>query len=122
MIKFSSKYLRVKFIFAGLFAIGLVTGGATLTTATLENRLQAIGLSADTASCMATDLNESLSQDDVIDLTRYTFNIATSSSTLGVIRELLKIDNPRAVSAVGKAGVSCVSSGLPKGLIPGLSK
>ncbi len=122
MIKFSSKYLRVKFIFAGLFAIGLVTGCATLTTATLENRLQAIGLSADTASCMATDLNESLSQDDVIDLTRYTFNIATSSSTLGVIRELLKIDNPRAVSAVGKAGVSCVSSGLPKGLIPGLSK
>lgn len=92
---------------------------ATLAEATLENRLSAIGLSADTATCMATDLNDNLSQEDVIDLTRYTFNIARTDSTVGIIRELMNIDNPRAVKAVGSAGLSCVQSGLLKSIIPG---
>ena len=105
---------------AGWVMTSLVTGCATIAGATLENRLQAIGLPANTATCMATDLNENLSSDDVIDLTRYTFSVASADSAVGIIRELLKIDNPRAVTAVGQASLSCVSSGLTKGLIPGL--
>jgi len=83
---------------------------ATVATASLENRLQAIGLNAETAGCMATDLNDRLSQDDVIDLTRYTFNIARADNALGVIEALRGIDNPRAVQAVGQSGFKCVTN------------
>ncbi len=85
---------------------------ATLATATLENRFQAIGLPAGTAECMATDLNENLSNDDVIELTRHTFSVATSDSPVAIVRALMEIENPRVVTQVGKAGVSCVTSGF----------
>lgn len=96
----------------GIFAALFLAGCASLATETLENRLQAIGVPAGTATCMATDLKGNLSTDDVIDLTRYTFTLSRVDSVAAAIDALLQIDNPRAVRAIGQAGFSCVTSGL----------
>ncbi|MEL6379494.1 MAG: hypothetical protein AAFR69_00085 [Pseudomonadota bacterium] len=57
---------------------------------------------------MATDLGESLSQDDLIDLTRYTYSLSQADSAVAIVRSLMEIENPRAVTAVGQAGFSCL--------------
>lgn len=91
-------------------AIALAPAGcATLARATLEDRLQAIGIPEKTALCMVDDLDRRLSDDDLQDLARYTLNIARQPSTFEAVRALLKIENPRAVAAVGKSAVSCVT-------------
>ncbi|MEO1150617.1 MAG: hypothetical protein AAFW83_06450 [Pseudomonadota bacterium] len=98
---------RVFLIGAGILSAWLV-GCATVATQTLENRLQTLGLPAGTATCMATDLGESLSQDDLIDLTRYTYSLSRADSAVAIVRSLMEIENPRAVTAVGQAGFSCL--------------
>lgn len=95
-----------------LAGIGLTSACATVATATLDNRLQALGLPEGTANCMASDLNENLSRDDLVDLTQYTFSLSRANSTAGIISALMGIDNPRAVTAVGQAGFSCVRDGF----------
>ncbi|MEL6790043.1 MAG: hypothetical protein AAGL18_06125 [Pseudomonadota bacterium] len=85
-----------------------VAGCATVATQTLENRLQTLGLPAGTATCMANDLGENLSQDDLIDLTRYTYSLTTANSAVEIVRSLMEIENPRAVTAVGQAGFTCL--------------
>ena len=96
--------------------IGLAVSAALLTTAcataaryTLEDRFRAIGIPADIADCMVTELDQRLSGEDLQDLARYTFSLSRADSTLGAIRSLMTIDNPRAVAAVGRSGVACVS-------------
>lgn len=95
-----------------IVAIGLTGACATVATATLENRFQALGLPQGTASCMATDLNENLSRDDIVDLTQYTFSLSRADSASAVISALMGIDNPRAVTAVGQAGFTCLRKGF----------
>ncbi len=90
----------------------LLASCTTIASATLDNRLQAIGLPPETASCMAGDLEQNLSQDDLIDLTRYTFSVASASGPVEIVRSLMEIDNPRAVTAIGNAGISCITSGF----------
>lgn len=90
----------------------LTVSCATTARYTLENRFQAIGIPEGTATCMVDDLDESLSDDDMTDLAKYTLRISRASSTMAAIQELLKIDNPRAVTAIGKAGFSCVTGFL----------
>lgn len=90
----------------------LTTSCATTARYTLENRFQAIGIPEGTATCMVDDLDESLSDNDMTDLAKYTLRISRASSTMGAIQELLKIDNPRAVTAIGKAGFTCVTGFL----------
>jgi len=82
---------------------------ATAALYTLEDRFRAIGIPAGTAECMVTELDDRLSNDDIQDLARYTVNLSRADSTLGAIRSLMNIDNPRAVAAVGRSGISCVS-------------
>lgn len=82
---------------------------ATVASYTLQDRFRAIGLPAQTADCMVGELEQSLSSEDLQDLARYTIGLARSDSTIGAIRSLMQIDNPRAVKAVGASGVSCVT-------------
>lgn len=96
-------------ILAAALAAGLAAGCATVAKATLEDRFQAIGIPQGTAVCMVGELDERLSDDDLQDLARYTIGLARANSTAGAIRSLMQIDNPRAVTAIGASGISCVS-------------
>lgn len=82
---------------------------ATVARVTLEDRFQAIGISKETALCMVDDLDQRLSDDDLEDLARYTLNVARAPSTIEAVRALMRIDNPRAVTAIGKSAVQCVT-------------
>ena len=90
-------------------ALLMAAGCATAVRYTLQDRFRAIGLAGETADCMVGELEQRLSQDDLQDLAQYTFTLARADSNLAAIRALMSIDNPRAVSAVGKSGVTCVT-------------
>ncbi|MEO1134974.1 MAG: hypothetical protein AAFW68_00010 [Pseudomonadota bacterium] len=82
---------------------------ATAARYTLQDRFVAIGIPADTANCMVDELDQRLSSEDLQDLARYTLRLSRARSTLDAIRSLMAIENPRAVTAIGASGVSCVT-------------
>lgn len=90
-------------------ALLMAAGCATAVRYTLQDRFRAIGIAGETADCMVGELEQRLSQDDLQDLARYTFELSSASSTGAAIRALMTIDNPRAVTAVGKSSVTCVT-------------
>ncbi len=95
---------------AALAASVLISAGcAAGARATLENRFQAIGIPEGTALCMADDLSDALSSEDLSDLADYTLRVSRAPTTTEAIASLARIDNPRAVAAVGQAGLSCVT-------------
>lgn len=92
-------------------AMGLIllASCATAAKATLNDRFRAIGLSADMADCMVDDLDERLDDSDLRDLAKYTVGLSRADSPLEAVDRLLKIDNPRAVAAIGRAAFGCVT-------------
>lgn len=82
---------------------------ATVARVTLEDRFQAIGIPEGIATCMVDDLDRNLSDQDLQDLARYTLKLSRADTTLAAVRSLMQIDNPRAVAAIGRAGVSCIA-------------
>lgn len=94
---------------AALVGAVLLVGCATAARATLEDRFQAIGIPAGTAECMVDDLDQRLSDEDLQDLARYTLRLSRADSTMAAVRSLMTIDNPRAVAAIGRSAVSCIS-------------
>jgi hypothetical protein len=94
----------------GLFGVVLLLSGcASVAKATLQDRFVAIGIPRGTADCMVDELDRRLSSQDMQDLARYTVRLTRADSTVAAIRALMQIENPRAVSAVGSAGVACVT-------------
>ncbi len=95
-----------------IFVIGVVAGAlASCTTGarlTIENRLAAIGLPAGQAACMANQLEERLSSEDLQDVARYTLTLSRAESAGETIDALMQIENPSAVAAIGASGVSCI--------------
>ena len=87
----------------------MLAGCATAARYTLQDRFRAIGIPADTADCMVDELDERLSSEDLQDLAQYTVRLSRADTTMAAIRSLMKIDNPRAVTAIGASGVSCVT-------------
>ena len=98
---------------SALLATALLAACATAAKVTLEDRFQAIGIPQGTAECMVDDLDERLSDDDLQDLARYSVRLARAKSTADAIRSLMQIDNPRAVTAIGRSAVSCVTGFRP---------
>ena len=98
----------VRVLCAALVAI-MIAGCATAVRYTLQDRFRAIGLPAETADCMVGELEQRLSSEDLQDLARYTLQLSRADSTFAAIQSLMRIDNPRAVKAVGAAGLSCVT-------------
>ncbi|MEO1252937.1 MAG: hypothetical protein AAFW81_11410 [Pseudomonadota bacterium] len=92
-----------------LSAMLVLASCATAVRYTLQDRFRAIGLPATTADCMVGELEERLSQEDLQDIARYTFQLSRSETTMGAIRALMTIDNTRAVTEIGKSGVVCVT-------------
>lgn len=100
---------NVKFAALALSLILSVSACATAARYTLQDRFRAIGLPDTIAGCMVGELETRLSSEDLQDLARYTLRLSRSDTTLGAIRSLMEIDNPRAVTAIGRSGVSCVT-------------
>ncbi len=97
-----------RFILAAC-AVMLLAGCATAAKYTLQDRFRAIGIPEGTADCMVDELDERLTNEDLQDLAQYTLRLSRADSTLAAIRALMTIDNPRAVTAIGASGVSCVT-------------
>jgi hypothetical protein len=97
-----------RFILAAC-AVMLLAGCATAARYTLQDRFRAIGIPEGTADCMVDELDERLTNEDLQDLAQYTLRLSRADSTLAAIRALMTIDNPRAVTAIGASGVSCVT-------------
>ncbi len=94
---------------AALAGAAWLAGCATMAKVTLEDRFQAIGIPEGAAVCMVDDLDRRLSDEDLQDLARYTLRLARADTTMAAVRSLMTIDNPRAVAAIGRAGVSCIT-------------
>ena len=96
-------------IMTGVVALLVVTGCATAARYTLQDRFRAIGIPAGTADCMVDELDQRLTNEDLQDLARYTLRLSRADSTFEAVRSLMTIDNPRAVTAIGRSAVSCVT-------------
>ncbi len=95
---------------SALLVSGLATAScATAAKLTLEDRFQAIGIPQGTAECMVDDLGRRLSSEDLQDLAKYTLNLTRADTTFAAVRSLMNIENPRAVTAVGRSAVTCVT-------------
>lgn len=90
-------------------ALIMLAACATSARATLMDRFQSIGLSADMAGCMVDDLDDRLDNDDLRDLARYSAGLSRADTPGEAIDALLKFDNPRAAAAIGRAAFSCVT-------------
>ena len=97
-----------RLIWAAL-AASMLASCATAVRYTLQDRFRAIGIPGDTSDCMVGELEGRLSREDMQDLLRYTLDLTRADSTFAAIRSLMRIDNPRAVTAVGESGVACVT-------------
>lgn len=92
-----------------LSTVLFVASCATAAQLTLQDRFRAIGIPAGTTDCMVDELEQRLSNEDVQDLARYTLQLSRADSTFVAIQSLMRIDNPRAVTAVGRSAVGCVT-------------
>ncbi len=98
----------MRFVSAAL-SLALLASCATAAKMTLNDRFRAIGLSADMADCMVDDLDDRLDDRDLRDLAEYTVGLSRADSAMEAVDSLLRIDNPRAVAAVGRAAFGCVT-------------
>ncbi|MEM6536654.1 MAG: hypothetical protein AAF668_02875 [Pseudomonadota bacterium] len=91
-------------------SILIVAGCVSSPRSVLESRFEAIGIPPATAECMANDLSDNLSRQDLNDLAEYTSRISRASSAPLALAQLVKIDNPRAVSGIATSAASCFVS------------
>ncbi len=95
--------------------IGLALLAAACATvsprARVEDRFVEFGLSRDRASCLADELDERLDRDDLADVADYVGGLNAVTSAGEALDALLRIENPRAVAAIGAAGIACAFSG-----------
>ena len=97
----------LKVLGLGAVAAGL-SACVTAATMTIENRLEQIGMSPEIAGCMAGQLRDRLSSEDLQDVARYTVGLSRAETSRQALEALARIDNPRAVAAIGASGVSCI--------------
>ena len=90
----------------------LVAACATLSPRIrIENRLQELGMSENRAECLASELDERLDRGDLESVAEFVGELNAASSAGQTLDALLSIDNPRAASAIARAGVSCAFGG-----------
>lgn len=89
-------------IAAMLFACGSISPRKQV-----ENRFVEFGLSHDRASCLAGDLDERLDRSDLKDVANFVGELNEAASPGQSLDALLSIENPRAASAIARAGIAC---------------
>jgi len=96
-------------IVSAAFCVLMLASCATAARVTLNDRFRAIGLSPAMADCMVDDLDQRLDDRDLRDLARYTVSLSRADTPREAVESLLRIDNPRAVAAIGRAAFTCVA-------------
>ena len=93
-------------LFAG--AAALLAACATVSPrADVESRFIDFGLTPERAACLAGELDDRLDRNDLIDVANFVGGLSAASSAGEALDALLAIDNPRAASAIARAGISC---------------
>ncbi len=101
--------MRLTMFFAAML---LVSACATVSPrAELEDRFVEFGLSEERAACLADELDERLDRDDLADVSDYIAGLNDVDSAGAALDALLRIENPRAVSAIGGASLACAFGG-----------
>lgn len=97
----------------GLAALGLFASGCvTSPVADIENAFVDFGLSPERASCLAGELKDRLDREDLRDVAEYIGTLNRVTSPGEALDALLSIDNPRAASAIARAGIDCAFNGF----------
>lgn len=73
----------------------------------IENRLQELGVSENRSECLASELDERLDRSDLESVATFVGELNEATSAGETLDALLSIDNPRAASAIARAGLSC---------------
>ena len=90
--------------------LALLTGCATVATATIENRLVDLGLSERRAGCMADELDARLDDEDMTKLARHAITLSRSDSPGEVVDALAGVDDFGITRAVVASGTACLFS------------
>ncbi len=85
----------------------LLVSCATAASKTIADNLRYLGLDKKRATCMGDELEDRLSNDDLVDLVKFTSGLSRASSPEEAFRSLRKTDNPRALLAITRAGAVC---------------
>lgn len=88
-------------------AVVLMAGCTTIAKYSLQDSLQQIGFTDRQAGCMADQLEDRLSDEDLQDLARHLRTVTRADSTGGAFSALTKINNPRVIGAATASGFSC---------------
>jgi predicted deacylase len=92
--------------FLGL--ILLVSACATISPRVrIEKRLQELGLTHARAECLSSELDNRLDRHDLEAVADFVGDLHEATSAGETLDALLSIDNPRAASAIARAGLSC---------------
>lgn len=95
-------------LFTMILAISIISACATVSPrAKLVDRFMEFGFSEDRAFCLADELDQRLDRDDLSDVAYYVDGLNNVDTAREALDALLRIDNPRAVAAIGAAGLSC---------------
>ncbi|MGV6820553.1 MAG: hypothetical protein ACWA5T_08665 [Parvularcula sp.] len=97
--------------FAIATALLAVSACATVATFTIENRLQELGLSQRSASCMADELDQQLNDRQLTDFARFTVTLTKRDNPLLVLDSLKSINDPDIQRAVATSGLICIIRG-----------
>lgn len=73
----------------------------------IENRLQEFGVSESRSECLASELDERLDRSDLEAVAEFVGELNEATSAGETLDALLSIDNPRAASAIARAGLAC---------------
>ncbi|MHA7871775.1 MAG: hypothetical protein ACX939_05430 [Hyphococcus sp.] len=73
----------------------------------IENRLKELGLSENRSECLASELDERLDRGDMENVADFVGELNAASSAGQTLDALLSIDNPRAATAIARAGLAC---------------
>ena len=89
-------------------ALLAVTGCATVSKFTIKDRLQELGFSNAQADCVADELDDRLSDDQLADVAKTLDDLTDSNGPRRVIDALGRVSDERIASAAAQAGISCI--------------
>ena len=93
-----------------IISAAMLSGCATVATATIENRLVDLGLSEQRAGCMADELDARLDDEDMTRLARHAVTLSRSDTPGEVVDALAGVDDFGITRAVIASGTACLFS------------
>lgn len=93
---------------AVILSVLLLAACATISPRVrIEKRLVELGLSEQRSKCLASELDDRLDRSDLEDVADFVGELNAASTAGETLDALLSIDNPRAATAIARAGIAC---------------